>query len=391
MKQFKFIDLFCGIGGFHIALKSLGGECVLACDIDEKCRESYLENYGIEPKQDVTKLIPSEIPDFDVLSGGFPCQPFSNAGNKKSFGDSRGGLFDYIIKIAKEKQPKFMFLENVKHIKKISDGKVFDYILKEIGDTGYNCKVFELSPHELGIPQQRERVIFACIRNDVWNPELVIDLELNPKIKCDFKRIFEKNVDPKYKISKETETLLETWDSIIQKFDTGESLSPTILCQEFYKTYSETEFIKLPKWKQDYIVKNKRIYEKYKDDWDVWFSANKDILIKREVNSKLEWQVGKKLENDSIFNHFIQIRQSGIRVKKSKFFPTLVAIVQTPIYGKERRYLTPRECARLQSFPDSFKLHKDEKVAYKQLGNAVNVDVVRHIISAVFLKYVLLE
>ena len=102
---------------------------------------------------------------------------------------------------------------------------------------------------------------------------------------------------------------------------------------------------------------------------------------------KLEWQVGKKVKDDSIFNHFIQIRQSGIRVKKAKYFPTLVAIVQTPIYAKEKRYITPRECARLQSFPDNFILHENDQTAYKQFGNAVNVDVVHFVISKTLKGY----
>ena len=114
---------------------------------------------------------------------------------------------------------------------------------------------------------------------------------------------------------------------------------------------------------------------------------HRDKLSKLEIYGKLEWQAGPKKEDDSIFDHFIQLRQSGIRVKKSKYFPTLVAIVQTPIYAKERRYITPRECARLQSFPDSFKLHKNDKIAYKQFGNAVNVDVVYYVMSHVLELY----
>ena len=161
----------------------------------------------------------------------------------------------------------------------------------------------------------------------------------------------------------------------------GQKMSPTILCNEFHSNYTDEEFIALPKWKQEYIIKNKPIYEKYKDLWDSWYQTNKDILTKKEVNGKLEWQAGILKDNDSIWNHFIQVRQSGIRVKKNKFFPTLVAIVQTPIYGKEKRYITPRECARLQSFPDDFILHENDNTAYKQFGNAVNVDVVYRVIS----------
>jgi DNA (cytosine-5)-methyltransferase 1 len=156
-------------------------------------------------------------------------------------------------------------------------------------------------------------------------------------------------------------------------------LSPTILSKEFYSNYTPKDFTELPAWKQEYMTKNRRIYEKYREKWDSWFEKHKEILTANEINSKLEWQAGHKVENDSIFNHFIQLRQSGIRVKRAKYFPTLVAIVQIPIYGKKKRYLTPRECARLQSFPDSFILHTDDKVSYKQFGNAVNVEVVHHV------------
>jgi DNA (cytosine-5)-methyltransferase 1 len=302
------------------------------------------------------------------------CQPFSNAGNKKSLSDSRGGLFDHIMRIAKAKTPKYIVLENVKHIKKISNGKVFEYVLNQLDLAGYNVQVIELSPHQLGIPQQRERIIFACVRKDLPFPEIDLKLQDQPMVS-----IFDKP-DPKYSISPEIEAVLSAWDEMIQVFEVGETLSPTILCQDFYNIFSDDEFNALPEWRRDYITKNKRLYEKYKEHWDPWFHKHEELLCKREVYSKLEWQSGKKKKNDSIFNYFIQIRQSGIRVKKTEYFPTLVAIVQTPIYGKERRYLTPRECARLQSFPDDFILHSNEKVAYKQLGNAVNVDVVHRVL-----------
>ena len=383
----KFIDLFCGIGGFHQALHKLGGKCVLACDIDAKCREVYHKNYGVIPHDDITTLNAETIPDFDVLCAGFPCQPFSNGGNKKSFDDKRGRLFDEIIRIAVAKKPRFMFLENVKHIKKVSEGRVFTYILEELAKANYETSVLEISPHELGIPQQRERVIFACVHKDIYNPEKPISIEVPDFVECDFQKILDTHPPEKYKISEATEKVLKVWDEMVQHVEVGESLSPVILCKEFRNKYTQQQFAELPEWKQEYIAKNRRIYEKYKTKWDDWFETNKDVLNLNEVNGKLEWQVGHKVENDSIFNHFIQLRQSGIRVKKTKFFPTLVAIVQIPIYGKERRYLTPRECARLQSFPDSFIMHADDKVAYKQFGNAVNVDVVHHVISAVLKTY----
>lgn len=378
----RFIDLFCGIGGFHQALNRIPNTtCVFASDIDEHCRKTYEQNYKIKPEGDISKININNIPSFDVLCGGFPCQSFSNSGNKKGFEDKRGQLFEYILKIAQDKKPSFMFLENVKHIQKIENGKIFQHILNRIKETGYNVTTFELSPHQLGIPQQRERVVFICIRNDVYNDNNKINLTI-PNIPINLSKIIEtdKTKTDKYKISKEEENILNVWDQMIKQFETGENLSPTILCNEFNRYYSEDEFKSLPSWKQEYITKNKPIYNKYKPNWDKWIEENKTILSKKEIYGKLEWQVGKKQENDSIFNHFIQFRQSGIRVKKSKYFPTLVAIVQTPIYAKEKRYITPRECARLQSFPDDFILNENDKIAYKQFGNAVNVDVVHFVI-----------
>ena len=142
----KFIDLFCGIGGFHQALSRFGYRCVFACDKDKHCRETYKKNYGIEPAGDITKIDIGALPDFDILCGGFPCQTFSNAGKKKSTKVAKGKLFLEIIKIAAAKKPKFMFLENVKHIKRIDDGKAFKMIINEIKhigeiEIGYKIKI----------------------------------------------------------------------------------------------------------------------------------------------------------------------------------------------------------------------------------------------------------
>ncbi len=379
----KFIDLFCGIGGFHQALKN--HECVFACDIDKNCREIYKQNYDIEPEGDICLINEKDIPEFDILTGGFPCQNFSNAGKKLHFKTQRGNLFEEIIRIAKYHKPKFMFLENVKHIQKIANGEVFKHIIKKINEIDYKVQTINLSPIQFGIPQNRERVIFICIRNDIYKQDFLFKL---PEI-IETKNIFEtdKKITDKYKINNELEEVLNIWNEIINIFDINEKCSPTIMCHEFYKNYNNEEFNLLPLWKQDYIIKNKPLYIKYKIQWDQWYNKYGELLKKKEIYGKLEWQVGVKKENDSIWKYFIQIRQSGIRVKKIDYFPTLVAIVQTPIYGKEKRYITPRECARLQSFPDNFIIHKNDHIAYKQFGNAVNVDVVKFIIDKIIIFY----
>jgi len=380
MEISSFIDLFCGIGGFHQAIKRIfpSATCVLASDINKNSAKVYEKNYNVKPEGDVRKIDESSIKSFDILCAGFPCQSFSNAGKKKSFNDTRGTLFHEIIRIARHNKPKFMFLENVKHILKIDNGSVFKTIVQSIEEIGYDVSHCVVSPHQLGVPQQRERVIFVCVRNDISE----VDFDISDLLKdslhqdIDVDRIFEENVDEKYSCPPDIRRALDAWDEIIQHVEVGEKLSPTIMCNEFYKNYTPEEFRNLSQWRQDYITKNKRLYDKYQSFWDTWYVKHKDIMTRREVYAKLEWQVGKKKENDSIWDYFIQVRQSGMRIKKTKYFPTLVAMVQTPIYGKKKRYITPRECARLQSFPDDFILDENDKNAYKQFGNAVNVDVI---------------
>ena len=387
LSGYKFIDLFCGIGGFHQALSKLGATCVLACDIDKDCRKVYKENYGMEPVSDVKKIDEKTMEDFDILCGGFPCQAFSNGGKKKCFEDERGLLFDEIVRIAKHKKPKFMFLENVKHILKVSNGEVINYIKQKIAAIGYHLQIFQISPHNYGIPQQRERVYFVCVRNDIYNGKEIVLPTF--KGKMNFEKFLDKKeeIEPKYFIKDDILNVLEGWDKMIKQFNEGEKISPTIMMNDAFKNYSEAEFNAFPSWKKDYITKNKPLIEKYRSQFEKWYKEHCELLQKREIYGKLEWQTGLITKNDSIFNHFIQIRQSGIRVKKGRYFPTLVAISQIPIYGKEKRYITPRECARLQSFPETFKLAKDDKKSYKQLGNSVNVHNVFTVISSTLKHY----
>ena len=394
-KSLTFIDLFCGIGGFHQALKKLGAKCILACDIDKDCREVYLTNYGIKPVEDVKKINPTQLPDFDILTAGFPCQAFSNGGKKKCFEDSRGLLFDEIIRIAKEKKPKFMFLENVKHILKVSDGEVIDYIKEKIDSIGYNLTLFQLSPHNYGIPQQRERVYFVCVLKTLQppvnsKPTIILNPQIDPKT-IDFNKFINNdNVPSKYYINSSILETLEAWDEIIKQMEVGEKLTPTLMINDAFVDYSETQLNSFPAWKRDTIKKNRPLVQKYYTILDTWYTKHKELLKQREIFGKLEWQTGPVSKNESIFNHFIQIRQSGIRVKKCKYFPTLVAISQIPIYGKEKRYITPRECARLQSFPEDFTLAIDDKKSYKQLGNSVNVENVFNVVSSTLKHYAMI-
>ena len=331
------------------------------------------------------------------------CQPFSNAGKKSNFGHKKGLLFDEVMRIARAKQPRFMFLENVKHILKVSNGAVMIHIRNEIDKAGYVLQLFQMSPHEYGIPQQRERIYFVCVRRDIHNGSEVELLE--PKTtEIDLSKFLQdkSEVPAKYFLDSGThkygdiKEALDAWEEMINIFPPGEKISPTIMANEFYKydpefknpdCYSREEFCELKAWRQDYIKKNRPLYERYKEKWDAWYERNRDILQKREIYGKLEWQVGKIKPGDSIFNYFIQLRQSGIRVKKNKYFPTLVAMAQIPIYAREMRFLTPRECARIQSFPDSFIPHPNDRQSYKQFGNAVNVENVYNVVNSTLQSY----
>ncbi len=387
-KKMKFIDLFSGIGGFHQALASMGCECILASDKDKSCNENYKLNYGIEPQTDVKKIDPNDLEDFDILCGGYPCQAFSNAGKKKTFNDERGLLFDEIIRIAKVKKPKFMFLENVKHILKVDNGKVIEYVRQKLDENNYTLQLFHMSPHNYGIPQQRERIYHVCVRKDIYNgKDVVLPPITENTIELDKFMLKEEEVDDKYFISGDVLKCLEAWEEMIKTFEVGEKISPVIMINEHYNGHTQEEFDNYADWRKGYITANKPLINKYKDKWDVWYEKHKEILQKREIFGKLEWQVGVIKPNDSIFNYFIQIRQSGIRVKKPQYFPCLVAINQCPIYGKQKRYITPRECARLQSFPEDFKIDPDDGQAYKQFGNSVNVDNVKTVIKSTFDHY----
>ena len=385
-KELKFIDLFCGIGGFHQALKDFGHKCILACDIDKHCREVYKKNYGIEPINNVKDINPEKLEDFDIICAGFPCQAFSNGGKKLCFEDTRGLLFDEIIRIAKVKKPSFMFLENVKHILKVNNGEVIKYIKQKIDETGYELQLFKLSPHEYGIPHQRERIYFVCVRKDIYKEDFSL---LYEKKKPNFMNFLDSNdkVDKKYFIDGDILNCLESWDKIIKKFKKGEKISPTIMINDYYKFYSENEFNQLATWRKDYMTKNLTLINKYQKEFDEFYAENNEILTKRNIYGQLDWQCGTIKENDSIFNYFIQIRQSGIRVKKAEYFPTLVAISQIPIYGKEKRYITPRECARLQGFPEDFIVDSNDKNAYKQFGNCVCVENVKNVIESCLKHY----
>lgn len=368
----KFIDLFCGIGGFHLALQKFNIECVFACDKDKECQYIYEKNFNIKVHSDIKKINEKDVPDHDILTAGFPCQSMSKAGKRLGFDDPRGKLFEEIIRIAKYKKPKLMILENVKNIKTINNSTIYKYIYKSLTDINYNVIDYELNPYDFGIPQNRPRIYFICVLNN-------IKIDFN-KIKfnktSDIINIFEKNINKRYYISNEIKNIIDSWNIILKNF-INEKISYPINI-DYFNIEKITNF---PSWKQNHIIKNKLLYLKYKLLWDSWLENNK-IFLNKNIYKKIELQIGKYIDkNFNLWNYYLQLRPSGIRIKKTNYFPTLVAINQIPIYGREKRYLTCRECANLQSFPKSHILHENNKICYKQLGNSVNVLIITEIMS----------
>lgn len=171
MKEFKYVSLFSGIGGFEQALNKLGGNCVMASEIDRFANQSYEILYGHPTAGDVTKVAAEDVPDHDLLVGGFPCQAFSVAGKRLGFDDTRGTLFFEIARIAKVKQPRALLLENVKGLISHDKGKTLDTIIQTLHDIGYTVDFNVMNSKYFGVPQNRERIFIVAVRNDLVTPD----------------------------------------------------------------------------------------------------------------------------------------------------------------------------------------------------------------------------
>ncbi|OQC45104.1 MAG: Modification methylase HhaI [Bacteroidetes bacterium ADurb.Bin028] len=165
--NFKFIDLFSGMGGFRIAFEKLGGKCVFSSDIDRYAQETYFINFGDIPHGDITKIDAKDIPEHDILCAGFPCQAFSIAGKRLGFEDTRGTLFFDVARILKEKKPKAFILENVRGLVNHDGGKTLEVILSTLKEIGYSYKYAILNAKDYNVPQNRERWYCIGVRSDL--------------------------------------------------------------------------------------------------------------------------------------------------------------------------------------------------------------------------------
>jgi len=182
VNQIKFIDLFSGIGGFRQGFEEQGFECVFSSEMDTHAQEMYCKNFGEKPYGDITKIKEKNIPPHDMLCGGFPCQPFSIAGDKKGFNDTRGTLFFDIARIIKYHTPKVVVLENVKNFKNHDKGRTLKTVLKTLEDMGYSTNWEILNAKDFGVPQNRERTIIVGDKNGIEFDFSKISTSTSPKI-----------------------------------------------------------------------------------------------------------------------------------------------------------------------------------------------------------------
>ena len=378
-RKFKFIDLFSGIGGFHQALASFGGECVLASDIDANAIKVYKNNYGIDSNINVRDIKNEDIPDHDVLCAGFPCQAFSKAGKQEGFMDqTRGTLFFEVARILNAKHPKYILLENVRNLVSHDNGHTYKVICNTLKKLGYRipAEPLILSPHQFGVPQVRERVYIPGIydpKNSDKPLEIKFDKLLDKKDNSIDTILDPTETNPVYSISEHINEVLTAWNEFYHGVDVD------VIGFPVWSSYFKTKRIdpSYPERKKDFVRKNQELYLRNKDFIDGWLKKWNNLKDFTPTERKFEWQCGTTIK--SIWEGVIQIRPSGVRVKKPDIFQALVALVQTPIIGKYKRKLSVREAARLQSFPDSFIPDDNMQQAYKQFGNSVNVKVVKEI------------
>ncbi|MEZ4104083.1 MAG: DNA cytosine methyltransferase [Candidatus Paceibacterota bacterium] len=196
MSDFKIIDLFAGIGGIRLGFEQHGGESVFSSEWDKHAQVTYQANFDEIPYGDITQIKPDEVPSFDILLGGFPCQPFSQAGLKKGFADTRGTLFFDVARIVNHHRPRVVFLENVKRFKTHDKGNTFNVVKTVLEEMGYEVHAKVLNARDFGVPQNRERIYIVAFLGET-NFEFPEPLGVQTRLGD----ILEKNVDDKYTLS----------------------------------------------------------------------------------------------------------------------------------------------------------------------------------------------
>lgn len=436
---FRFIDLFAGIGGFHAALKAMGGECVYAVEIDPQARNVYEANWGhsalganeygdITLDADHDRAV-MEVPPHDVLCAGFPCQPFSKSGAQRGMDEARGTLFFNIASIIKAHHPRIVMLENVRNLIGPKHEHEWDVIIETLQDEGYHVSdqaaVFSphlLPPHLGGAPQVRERVFITAtlaptlVSRDVefGGPPPVATMAdrfpraegsnelFDPKKHWHLENLLDDSHNvPGCDLTDAERRWIEAWDEfvkIMRPLMNDRHLPGHPIWADAWLDFPEMQQINwhaqtirvprkvtrppvdpdLPAWKQSHLIKNYDLFARHFEAIIPWAHRWEVYTSKFPPSRrKLEWQAQ---DTKSLWETVMHFRPSGIRAKRATYLPALVAITQTSIVGPRERRLSPRETARLQGLPDTF-IFPDQSAAatYKQMGNGVNVGAVWHV------------
>ncbi|RCK70162.1 DNA (cytosine-5-)-methyltransferase [Desertihabitans brevis] len=416
---FTFADLFAGVGGFHAALHHAGGRCVYVSEIDDAARAVYVNNWvkPLPPDQrprintdinlDTAEGAPVDVPPHDVLTAGFPCQPFSKSGAQRGMDETRGTLFWNIARVLQERRPPVIVLENVRNLAGPRHAHEWDTIIRTLRQIGYrvSSRPAVFSPHLLppssgGTPQVRHRV-FICgtyIGPERTAAELAAGREPDPVVNpvavdgwnpASWRTEWILDEEPtaaRYRLSAEEVRWIDVWDDLVQRLHArGVTLPGFPLWSDSWVLESDLgDLSALPRWKAGFLLRNARFYERNKLTIDAWRKDHPELVEFPATRRKLEWQAqGAR----SLWDTLLQMRPSGIRAKAATYLPALVAITQTSIYGPGRRRLTPHETARLQGLPRSFDFGgQPDAASYRQTGNSVAVGAVWHVLRSHVLR-----
>lgn len=411
----KYIDLFAGVGGIRLgvsqalARNGIESECVLSSEINEKACETYQLNFGEHPSGDV-KLI-TEVEPFDLLLGGFPCQPFSYAGKRMGFGDTRGTLFFEIERLLKKYRPKAFLLENVRGLYTHDSGRTFKTIMDKLHGLGYGTYDLLQNSSNFGVPQNRIRLYILGIRDAEPKMGLRTDLgaadshkykqkslELSlfdEKPKCCVGDILEDDVKEKYYCSEKFQQMLRNAVgndlSVLHGYRLidyrgGQSLHSWELGMKGKCSDAEIRFMNA-------LILNRRkpVFGKEQDGKKLTLEQIKTFYTEPDIEDVIASLLEKRylqvkdgkynpVCGNMSFEVFKLLDPDSISVTLTSSDANRLGVIQ----HNRARHITPRECARLQGFPDTFKLHPTDAWSYKQFGNSVSVPV----IEAVFNEFI---